>query len=656
MGPRSALLGTLLCVSQAYYLPGVSPRTYDEGERVKVRVNKLSSFKTLLPFEYYSLPFPDPSTAKTGKGKIVDQPENLGELLTGHAIQNSPYMLYMLKNETCKLVERKMYDSKQMGMFEKRIKEEYSVNFIADNLPSAAAINDLESRTQTTAYDIGFPIGWTNAKGVTMLNNHMVITISYHKPAKSLLKHEHLERHGRVVGFLVEPISVAHSYRNKWDPKQGAKQLMTCYKNRPMPSLDSRRKPLAIDLKKASTEVIWTYDVQWLHSDIEWASRWDIYLSMADRYDDEVHWFSIVNAALIAVFLTGMVAMIMVRALRADIAHYNRVLTEAEREEQQEDTGWKLVCYDVFRPPQNAPMLFCIMTGSGMQLLLGGFILVFFAAAGFLSPARRGSLMMALLMIFVCMGMTAGYSASRTYKMFKGTAWKKCTLGTALIFPGVCFCIFFILNLFVWSEGSTRAVPFGSLVVVMLLWFGVSVPLVYVGAYFGYAKDAVSFPVQVNRIPRQVPPQPWYLSTSSVMVMGGVLPFGAIFVELYFIFSSLWLNQYYYVFGFLLLIVVILIVTCAEVTIVLCYFQLCSEDYHWWWRSFLTAGSTGFYIYAYSFYYFFTQMETLYFVSGLLYFGYTFMISFGFFLLTGTVGYYSCYWFVMKIYSSVKVD
>jgi transmembrane 9 superfamily member 2/4 len=40
--------------------------------------------------------------------------------------------------------------------------------------------------------------------------------------------------------------------------------------------------------------------------------------------------------------------------------------------------------------------------------------------------------------------------------------------------------------------------------------------------------------------------------------------------------------QFYYLFGFLCLVAVILTITCAEITIVLCYFQLCSEDYHWW--------------------------------------------------------------------------
>lgn len=57
-------------------------------------------------------------------------------------------------------------------------------------------------------------------------------------------------------------------------------------------------------------------------------------------------------------------------------------------------------------------------------------------------------------------------------------------------------------------------------------------------------------------------------------MIGGILPFGACFVELFFILTSMWLGAYYYVFGFLLLVSTILFVTCAEITIVLCYFQV----------------------------------------------------------------------------------
>ena len=62
-------------------------------------------------------------------------------------------------------------------------------------------------------------------------------------------------------------------------------------------------------------------------------------------------------------------------------------------------------------------------------------------------------------------------------------------------------------------------------------------------------------------------------------MLGGILPFGACFVELFFILSSMWMDQYYYVFGFTLLVFVILLVTCAEVTVVLVYFQVQTDFY-----------------------------------------------------------------------------
>lgn len=77
----------------------------------------------------------------------------------------------------------------------------------------------------------------------------------------------------------------------------------------------------------------------------------------------------------------------------------------------------------------------------------------------------------------------------------------------------------------------------------------------------------------------QVPDQPWYMKPLFSCLVGGILPFGAVFIELFFILMSIWQHKFYYIFGFLALVFLILIVTCMEITIVLCYFQLCSEDY-----------------------------------------------------------------------------
>jgi len=50
-------------------------------------------------------------------------------------------------------------------------------------------------------------------------------------------------------------------------------------------------------------------------------------------------------------------------------------------------------------------------------------------------------------------------------------------------------------------------VPFGTLLALFMLWFGISVPLVFVGSYFGYKKPAPDDPVRTNKIPRQIPEQ-----------------------------------------------------------------------------------------------------------------------------------------------------
>ena len=224
------------------------------------------------------------------------------------------------------------------------------------------------------------------------------------------------------------------------------------------------------------------------------------------------------------------------------------------------------------------------------------------------------------------------------------------------MFPGIVFVIFFVLNLFIWGEESSGAVPFGTLCALVVLWFFISVPLAFAGSYAGYKREPVAFPTKTNMIPRAIPPQAWYMQPAFAVLVGGILPFGAVFIELFFILSSIWLHQYYYVFGFLLIVVAILMITCAEITIVMCYFQLCAEDYHWWWRSFLTAGSSGLYLFLYSIVYMSTKLHFTRGVSILLYLGYMLIASYSFFMVTGTIGFLSCLVFVKVIYGAVKVE
>merc|ERR1712216_364624 len=124
-------------------------------------------------------------------------------------------------------------------------------------------------------------------------------------------------------------------------------------------AITTQSPPLKIE--DADTEVIWTYDIKWEYSEIRWASRWDLYLKMTDS---NIHWFSIMNSIMIVLFLSGMVAMILVRALRKDISKYNA--SEVDPEDAEEDRGWKLIHGDVFRPPARGACL--VFYGTGVQL------------------------------------------------------------------------------------------------------------------------------------------------------------------------------------------------------------------------------------------------------------------------------------------------
>ena len=88
---------------------------------------------------------------------------------------------------------------------------------------------------------------------------------------------------------------------------------------------------------------------------------------------------------------------------------------------------------------------------------------------GFLSPANRGSMLTVTLLLFVLMGSVAGYCAAVTYKAFKGAQWKALTLLTAFLYPGITFGIFFVLNFFIWGQASSGAVPFGTMVALLLM-------------------------------------------------------------------------------------------------------------------------------------------------------------------------------------------
>lgn len=616
------ILASLVHLSNAFYLPGVAPTDYDKDSNVPLLVNRLTpvydstlrKLKSVIPYDYYfhSFKFCTPPEAPK------KQSESLGSILFGDRIFDSPFELIMLKNESCKSLCGTTYDTRSALFVNRRIRQDYDLNWLVDGLPAASTVYQ-DTETNQEFYSAGFPLGSIDSNDATPhLNNHYDINIEYHETRTGKF---------RVVGVVVNPSS-----------RNNAVGSETCDATEP------------VTLKSdGDTPVAFTYSVTWIPSETVWATRWDKYLHV---YDPSIHWFSLVNSIIIVVFLTGVVSTILLRALRKDIARYNEIdLTE----DIQEDSGWKLVHGDVFRSPKNR-MLLSVFLGSGVQLFIMAGVTLVFALLGFLSPSNRGSLTTIMIVFYIFFGFIGGYVSARFYKTFGGEAYKLNALLTPLVVPGTVFGVFFLLNFFLIFARSSGAVPFGTMIAIVAIWFVISVPLSALGSFLGFKGEAFSYPVRTNQIPRQIPAQPKSLQGFSSIALTGILPFGAISVELYYIYNSLWFHKIYYMFGFLFLCYGLMILTTATVTILLTYFLLCAENYHWQWRSFIAAGAASFYVFLYAVIYLISKLSLGSLTSYVLYLGYSLLMSFILFVLTGSIGFICSFFFTRTIYGSIKID
>ncbi|KAG5248484.1 transmembrane superfamily member [Salix suchowensis] len=400
-----------------------------------------------------------------------------------------------------------------------------------------------------------------------------------------------------------------------------------------------------------------TYSVKWTLTNVSFARRFDVYLDYP-FFEHQIHWFSIFNSFMMVIFLTGLVSMILMRTLRNDYAKYAREdddLVESLERDVSEETGWKLVHGDVFRPTRSLVLLSAVV-GTGAQLVLLVLLVILMAIVGTLYVGR-GAIVTTFIICYALTSFIAGYVSGGMYSRHGGKNWIKSMILTACLFPFMCFGIGFILNTIAIFYGSLAAIPFGTIVVVFVIWGFISFPLALLGTVVGRNwSGAPNNPCRVKTIPRPIPEKKWYLTPSVVSMMGGLLPFGSIFIEMYFVFTSFWNYKVYYVYGFMLLVFLILIIVTVCVTIVGTYFLLNAENYHWQWTSFFSAASTAVYVYLYSIYYYYVKTKMSGFFQTSFYFGYTLMFCLGLGILCGAVGYLGSNLFVRRIYKNIKCD
>jgi len=624
---------------------------------------------------------------------------NLGEVLRGDRIKVSDIEVNMAQNVECQYLCDRVVGRQELQWAQNLVEDGYVTEWILDNLPGATTFMTVDRSRKY--YAAGFKMGYKDYDLETgrpkyFLNNHYTIVVRWRKaPGKAGDNGEKV-----VIGFEVFPKSINGGQRNATGcPHEvtGEHEPLALHISSNNTDLieqypDSSYIPHeVIDMDDGATMTIpYTYSVYFREErEIEWTNRWSLYFN--DQAESTfTHWLAIVNSIVISGILGAVCIAIWNRTMSGDVkGRGDGVLEEArirskkrgekktggglleksaeavdddlssDEDALEDATGWKLLHGDVFRAPSYGGLL-APLVGSGMQLVFMVAGLLVLSALGVLNPSWRGGFISVGVGLFIFAGAFSGYFSGRVYKTFGGQNWRKNMLVTALLFPGLLFTLIFVLNLFSWAQASSTALPFFTLVALACLWLLIQLPLVYIGSIYGFHRSAAwEHPTRTNTIPRQIPPQAWYTRHQTALIlMAGLVPFAVLFIELLFVFKSLYLDKssYYYVFGFLSIVSALLTVTVAETVIITTYIQLCAENYHWWWQSFFVGGASGFWIFVYSAWYYATKLHIEGFVSSLLFFSYSALACTVYSLATGTVGFLAAYAFIRRIYGGVKVD
>jgi transmembrane 9 superfamily protein 2/4 len=614
--------------------PGVSPVEYAIGKPMNIIVDTVTSKKTQLPFAYYNLPVCGPVDTDT---KFKGKRKNLGERLMGKSKEAlSPYDITVLENAPCKVICTKELDSKAMRRMKSLIKKDYNVNLTLDGLP--AHVPKLNGSIIK-----GYPVGSkliNEALGQTrvLLHNHVRLVIQYNDD-------EAASGYVRIVGFQVKPVSIAHDETNP-SATCGAK---------PVRNVEETLLEISYDRsnKAQKKSVKYSYEVIWEKTDSPWADRWDVFL-LNNPDDSTAHHMSILNSFMIIIFLTSCIGIILIKALRKDLALYNDLGIDAG--EDDDESGWKMIHADVFRPPSTSPMALGVLVGSGAQIaaaLLGTLIL---SQTNLINPAMKGQALSNVIMLYVFSGTVSGYISARIFKFCGGKAWKLNTIVTAVAFPGILIFMFILLNIFLAFYGSSKTVSFFTIVSAFLLWACIATPLVFVGSFLGFKREVISVPARTNQIARVVPPQHSILGSQFSSLIVGALPFSCAVIEIYFLMCSIWMNQYYYLMGYLLAITVLIGLCSMLSSIIMNYLRLTGEDHRWWWKSFADSASCGVWLFLYSIWYLISRLHLVGVLPYIVYLTYMAMVSVTLGLYTGAVSFMGTFYFNRIIYNAVKID
>lgn len=630
-----------------------SNHRYEPKEAVDVWVNKVGPYANPQEaYNYYTLPYCAPETSNM-EHHNKPKPHSLAEVLGGHSLRHSGHdVRFPSPSDKKTITEECTSDpltAEQSAQFTKAADEQWFYQMYIDDLPVWGLVGE-------------------------MLPDVLSQQLPGHEQGD--LRAEHLH-------FSEDTILYPYVYTER--------KLILSYNGDRIINVDLTSEPASLKKVEEGIKLKFTLIIEWKQTTDEFHSRFDRYLDHS-FFKHQIHWFSIFNSFMMVLFLAGLVTLIFLRTLRKDYARYATTrlsdLELAENEDNEddhmekkslvnesslmEDSGWKQVHGDVFRAPSYLP-LFAALLGTGWQLIALVLGVILFALAGPLHGdvyEARGEVLHASLVCYILSSIIAGFTSGSFFKRFsavsasakRGNAsqsWQIAMGLTVMLLPTVTTIILVLLNFISIFYGTINTIPFLAILKVFFIWSFVSIPLGILGTLLGrhFPQNRAPLPCRVNSIPRPIPhPTPWYGNPSYLIPLSGLLPFGSVFIELYYILTSIWNYKFYHVYGFILAMYAILSLVTSLTSIIATYFILNAENYHWQWNSFFSGAATSIYVFLYGLYYFLFKTGMYGLLQTSFYFGYMTLIALCVGVLCGTLGYTSSSMFVQTIYGNVKID
>jgi len=614
----------------------------------------------------------------------------------------SNYSFRINKPQFCRVLCVQTLGANEMETLAGVIKDGYRLP-----LQLTARIPLVERAVSGKALGVGMRLGQARGDDQVELFNHVRFTVQLSEASRDA-QNSSIVRY-KVVGF--DAVMMSYAQAADGDGRAGEK-VKTCAEQLQRPDV----QPMLLGGTTAKgvqkNAVVYSYDVvfEQVRSQNAVASQVDAIRTMLAVPDaliaEQKSALTRAMILLIACWIAMVVGMgsVLRKDMRTHVANamaaVETVLAGSAVDEiglstaQPSEGGWKLVRNDVFTPPF-AHRTLITLAASGAQILAvipavavtralqslthnKKHILSFkdlafdsllpgstkkLSAEGW-TPSSAGGDFGVIVGWWLVFSVLGGLANVRMQLGFGHNAhWRTAgvinvLVPAALLWAGVC-----VMNALHAASQWYFSWPLVETFLCACGWLALAAPLALLGGELGAATRRREYVVRSNTPPRHIPKQSWYKGTPLVLA-AGALPFTVLSTHLKVAIVVVSEQYLYREYAIMLAVALVSVAACATVSVGVVYIKLVAEDYRWFWPAFMASASTA----VYSFLYAATIAlmaysapanavdDAIHVFNILTILGHALLASAITSLGCGSIGLFSAWHFVRRIYWVVRAD